>query len=134
MSQADVLLARRVLKVQAVLGAIISCVGVPFGSSIALSAFIGASACLLANALFVSMAFRGYRAQAPERIVMRFYGAEVAKIALILAIFAIALIALNDLNFPVLMGAYFVTQVASPIIAAQTERPRNLTVGNRTQK
>ena len=82
---------------------------------------IGAGSCLVANALFAVSVFRGYRAQEPERIVLRFYGAELAKIALILALFAVALTMIEGLNVPVLLVSYLVTQVASHLIAAQSD-------------
>jgi len=96
----------------------------PLGSSVALSVLIGAGSCLVANALFAASVFRGYRAQEPERILLRFYGAELAKIVVILALLAIALAMIDSLIAPVLLGAYLVTQVAASLIAAQSdERP-----------
>ena len=96
----------------------------PLGSSVALSVLIGAGSCLVANALFAASVFRGYRAQDPERILLRFYGAELAKIVVILALLAIALAMIDSLIAPVLLGAYLVTQVAASLIAAQSdERP-----------
>jgi len=96
----------------------------PLGSSVALSVLIGAGSCLVANALFAASVFRGYRAQEPERILLRFYGAELAKIVVILALLAIALVTIDSLIAPVLLGAYLVTQVAASLIAAQSdERP-----------
>lgn len=124
MQQADARLVRRVLKVQAILGLGALALALPLGGPIALSVLIGAGSCLAANALFAASVFRGYRAQEPERIVLRFYGAELAKIVLILALFAIALTMIDGLNVPVFLGAYLVTQVASHLIAAQLdERP-----------
>ncbi len=121
MQQADGRLVRRVLKVQAILGLGAMALALPLGGSVALSVLIGAGSCLAANALFAVSAFRGYRAQAPERIVLRFYGAELAKIVLILALFAIALAMIDGLNVPVVLGAYLVTQFASHLIAAQSD-------------
>lgn len=125
MQQTDARLVRRVLKVQAILGLGALALSLPLGGSVALSVLIGAGSCLAANALFAVSAFRGYRAQEPERIVLRFYGAELAKIVSILALFAIALAMIEGLHVPVLLGAYLVTQVGSHLIAAQSdERPR----------
>ena len=94
----------------------------PLGSSVAISVLIGAGSCLAANALFAASVFRGYRAQEPERVVLRFYGAELAKIVVILALFAVALKMIDGLSAPVLLGAYAITQVGSSLIAAQTDR------------
>jgi ATP synthase protein I len=121
MQQADARLVRRVLRVQAILGLGAVALALPLGGSVALSVLIGAGSCLVANALFAVSVFRGYRAQEPERIVLRFYGAELAKIVVILALFAIALAMIDGLNVPVLLGAYLVTQMASHLIAAQSD-------------
>lgn len=125
MQEADARLVRRLLKVQVILGLGAVALALPLGGSAALSALIGAGSCLASNALFAVSVFQGYRAQAPEHIVLRFYGAEAAKIVLVLVLFAIALTAIEGLSVPVLLGAYLVTQVASNLIAAQMdERPR----------
>lgn len=122
MQQVDARLARRVLKVQAILGLGAAALALPLGSSVALSVLIGAGSCLAANALFAASVFRGYRAQEPERVLLRFYGAELAKIVVILALFAVALKMIDGLSAPVLLGAYAITQVGSSLIAAQTDR------------
>jgi ATP synthase protein I len=121
MQQADARLVRRVLKIQAILGLGALALTLPLGGPVALSVLIGAGSCLAANALFAASVFRGYRAQEPGRIVLRFYGAELAKIALILALFAIAMAMIEGLNVPVLLVSYLVTQVASHLIAAQSD-------------
>ena len=124
MHQADALQARQVLKVQAVLGSIAVAIALPFGGSVAMSALIGAGSCLLANTLFAVWVFRGYRAQEPERLLMRFYGAEIAKLAVLLGLFAVAFLTLEGINIPALLAAYLVTQIASSLIAAQLgDRP-----------
>ncbi|TCT19127.1 ATP synthase protein I [Thiobaca trueperi] len=126
MQQPDTLQARKILKIQAILGLVSVACALPFGDSVALSVLIGAGVCLLANALLAVWVFRDYRAQALERLVLRFYGAETAKIVLILVLFAVAFATLDNLNIPALLGAYFVIQVAPTLIAAQS--------GNRTTK
>ena len=124
MQQAEARLVRRILRVQAMIGLGAAALALPLGSSVALSVLIGAGSCLVANALFAASVFRGYRAQDPERILLRFYGAELAKIVVILALLAIALAMIDSLIAPVLLGAYLVTQVAASLIAAQSdERP-----------
>lgn len=50
---------------------------------------------------------------------MRFYSAEVGKIALLLGLFAAAFAAIDGLVLPWLLGSYFVIQVIPPILAAQ---------------
>lgn len=119
MRQPDATQARRVLKLQLIMTPLATMVGLVFGLSVALSALIGAGVCLLANAVFAFWVFRGYRAQDPGGLLMRFYGAEAAKVVLIVGSFAAALATLDNLNAPALLGAYFVVQVMSTLIAAQ---------------
>lgn len=124
MHQADALQAKRVLKVQAILGSLAVAIALPFGGPVAVSALIGAGSCLLANALFAAWIFRGYRAQEPERLLLRFYGAEIAKLVLLLGLFAVAFLTWGGVNIPALLAAYLVTQIASSLIAAQLgDRP-----------
>lgn len=126
MQQPDALQARKVLKIQTILSLIIVVFAVPFGRSVALSVLIGSGSCLLANAMLAAWVFRAYRAQEPARLVMRFYGAEAAKITLILGLFVVAFVTFDDLNIPALLGAYFAVQVMPILIAAQ--------LGNRNMK
>ncbi|MCK7575509.1 MAG: ATP synthase subunit I [Chromatiales bacterium] len=125
MQQPNALQARQILKVQSIFGLILTIIALPFGSPVAISVLIGAGTCWLANALLVVWVFRAYRAQAPERLVLRFYSAEVAKIALILVLFGVAFAIYDELNIPALLGAYFLVQVIPTLIAART--------GSRTQ-
>jgi ATP synthase protein I len=85
------------------------------------SVLIGSGVCLLANGLFAVAVFRAYRAQYPERLLLRMYRAEAAKLALIIGLFVVAFVTLDGLNIPALLAAYLVTQVASTLIAAQWE-------------
>jgi ATP synthase protein I len=124
MHQADALQAKRVLKVQAIIGLVAVAIALPFGGPVAVSALIGAGSCLLANALFAAWIFRGYRAQAPERLLLRIYGAELAKLVLLLGLFTVAFLTWGGINIPALLAAYLVTQIASILIAAQLgDRP-----------
>ena len=125
MQQPNALQARQILKVQSIFGLILTIITLPFGSPVAISVLIGAGTCWLANALLVAWVFRAYRAQALERLVLRFYSAEVAKIALILVLFGVAFAIYDELNIPALLGAYFLVQVIPTLIAART--------GSRTQ-
>jgi ATP synthase protein I len=112
--------ARRVLSLQAILTSVASAAALPFGYLAALSVLIGGGACLVANAAVVLWVFRDYRAQVPGALVMRFYSAEVVKIALLLGLFAAAFATIDGLDLPLLLGSYFVIQVLPPILAAQT--------------
>ena len=121
MRQPDALQAKRVLKLQLATTLLGVFVGLIFGLSVALSVLIGAGVCLLANTVFVLWVFRGYRAQEPGRLLMRFYLAEVAKLAIILASFSVAFVMIEGLSLPVLLGAFFVVQVLPTVLAGQLD-------------
>lgn len=114
----DGLQAKRVLWMQLITTLAGSAAALFFGSAAALSVLIGGSVCTLANALFALLVFRRYRAQEPGMLVMRFYGAEIGKIALVLALFAAAFVLISGLNLPALLGAYFVVQVFPAMLAS----------------
>lgn len=120
MQQPNARQARQILKFQLIFGLILTLIALPFGSPVAISVLLGAGTCWLANALLVAWVFRTYRAQALERLVLRFYSAEVAKIAVILVLFGAAFALYDDLNILALLGAYFLVQVIPTLIAAQT--------------
>ena len=120
MQQPDVLQVKRVLWTQLVVGLIAIAVALPFGTPAALSALIGAAVCFLANMVFAFWVFRKYRAQDAGLLVMRMYGAEMAKIVMTLALFAVAFATIEGLNLPALLGAYFAVQVLSPLFAARS--------------
>ena len=96
-------------------------IALPFGGPAALSVLIGVGACLLANGLFAVLVFRHYRAQETERLLLNIYGAEVAKLAVLIGLFGVAFATVDGLKIPALLGAYLVTQVASTLIAAQLD-------------
>ena len=114
----DALQAKRVLSIQVVMTLVLSTAALFFGGQSALSVLIGAGVCTLANALFALLVFRRYRAQEPGLLVMRFYGAEIGKLALILVLFAAAFALVDGLNLPALLGAYFVVQVFPAVLAS----------------
>lgn len=119
MQQPGAFQAKKILKTQVFFGLSMVVLALPFGGSVAISAIVGAVTCLLANALLAGWVFRDYRASEPARLVKRFYRGEAAKIALILGLFAVSFAAINDLNLPVMLGAYFAVQVMPTLIAAQ---------------
>lgn len=120
MHQPDVFQAKKVLNLQIILGLVLVAFASFFGASVAISVLVGAGSCLVANTLFAALVFRRYRAQEPGRLAMRIYGAEIAKVGLILGLFTIAFVTLEDLVLPALLGAYLAVQVIPILIAAQT--------------
>lgn len=119
MRQPDALQVKRVIVVQLLMTLLGALIGLLFGLSVALSVLIGAGVCLLANASFAFWVFRGYRAQEPGRLLVRFYGAELAKIVMILGLFALSFVTIEGLHLPALLIAYLVVQVMSPVIVGQ---------------
>lgn len=119
MYQTDAFRAKRLLQIQLILGLALVALALLLRASVAVSVLVGAGSCLVANALFAALVFRGYRAQEPARLVMRIYGAEVLKIGLILGLFTVAFVTLDGLSLPALLGAYLALQVAPTLIAAQ---------------
>lgn len=118
MHQPDVLQVKRVLIAQLFLTLGLTAVALPFDARVALSLLIGSAVCLLATAMFAFWVFRRYSAQRPEMLVMRFYGAEVVKLALVLGLFAIAFAMIDGLNVAALLAAYFVVQVLPTVFAS----------------
>jgi ATP synthase protein I len=117
MQQPDVLQAKKILALQSALVLILSAAALPFGLNVALSALIGSAVCLVANSVFAFWVFRQYRAQEPGSVLMRFYGAEIVKLSLILGLFAVAFATIEGLNLPALLAAYFAVQVLPAVFA-----------------
>ena len=117
MHQPDALQAKRVLIAQLALTLILTAVAAPFGASAAVSVLIGSGACLLATGVFAFWVFRRYQAQRPDVLLMRFYGAEVAKLAVVLGLFTAAFATIDDLILPALLAAYFAVQVLPAVFA-----------------
>jgi ATP synthase protein I len=107
---------RHLLRWQGIMTAIMLLVAAPFGSASLLSAAVGGAACLLANLAAAFWVFRRYRAQQPGALVLRFYGAEIVKITLILTLFAIAYVAFESLILPIVLGSYLIVQTVPALI------------------
>lgn len=87
------------------------------GPLVARDALIGGAAAFLGSALFAVWVFGRYSAGEPGQIVARFYGGELLKIIVIVAVFAAAMKGLQDLNPVALFGAFLVVQVLPPLLA-----------------
>ncbi|MGB5832600.1 MAG: ATP synthase subunit I [Thiohalocapsa sp.] len=109
------------LQWQVVFALIAVLVALPFGATALISAGLGAGICLLANWAFALRVFRQYRAQQPGELVMRMYGAEIIKIAMILGAFSVAFATVEDLNLLALLGAYFAVQVLPALFASRPD-------------
>lgn len=123
MQESEARRLRQLIRVQAVLCVVAFLIALSISMAAAASALIGAGASLAATLVAALWAFRDYRAQEPERILMRIYRAESARIAVALGIFATAFATFDGLDPLALLGGFLATQVAAPIIAAQLDTP-----------
>lgn len=82
------------------------------------SAVSGGGTCLVSNGISALWIFRAYQARHPERLLLRLYGGEVVKLAVVIGLFGVAFAVVEDLKIPVLLAAYLFVQVASAPIAA----------------
>jgi len=117
----DVKRARRILAIQLAVALIIAAITAMFDLTAGLSALIGGATVTLSNGLFALLVFARYRAEQADRLMMRFYGAELVKLMTIVAIFAAVFILIKPLNLLALFGAFFLVQVLPPLLAHQTE-------------
>lgn len=90
----------------------------PFGASIALSVLIGAGVCLVANLAFAHWVLRGDETSDVKVLGARLYGAEIAKLGLILTLFAVSFATLEGLSPLALIAAYFAAQVLPAVLAS----------------
>ncbi|MFE8035379.1 ATP synthase subunit I [Thiohalocapsa marina] len=112
---------KRLLLWQVVFALAATLAALPFGLAVTASAAVGAAVCLLANWVFALRVFKRYRAQQPGEIVLRMYGAEIIKIAMILALFSVAFATIDSLNLPAMLGAYFAVQVLPALFASRPD-------------
>lgn len=116
---------KRLLVWQVIIAASAIAGAFPFGVNTMLAAAFGAGACLLANWYFAFRVFRRYQAREPGRLLARIYGAELAKIAIALAVFGLAFATLDDPDPLALFGAYLVVQVLPAVIAQRPDARSN---------
>jgi ATP synthase protein I len=87
-----------------------------FGKNAALSGFIGALIAATTNGYFAFRAFVHYRAQEPEKITGRMFGAEIQKLVLTGILFGLTIVTLDSVNIGLLLGCYLIIQMAVPLI------------------
>ena len=81
------------------------------------SALAGGLISALGNGFAAARIFVPYRAQEPEKLVGRFYGAEVGKLVLTGLLFAAAILWIEPLSVGALFGGFLVIQMI-PILVA----------------
>jgi ATP synthase protein I len=94
------------------LGLLLSLFGIRVGLSGAIGGLIAASA----NGYFAFRTFAHYRAQEPERLARRMFGAEIQKLLLTGLMFVLAIVYITPLSMGALLGCYLAVQVAVPLI------------------
>ncbi len=112
------------LRWQGLISIVLVMLAAPFGLAPLLSAAAGGLACLLGNATAALWMFRRYRAQQPGLLVLRFYGAEIVKIVLVLALFVIAYLAYDSMQWPIVLGSYLLVQTLPPLIPERVSRAK----------
>ena len=122
MHNLDARRARRLLLTQLIVLLVISALASVLGLSYLRDAFIGGLAALAGSAVFALWVFGRYRAQEPGRIVANFYGGELIKILVVVAIFASAMYGLPDLHPLAFFSAFLMVQVLPPLLANRVAR------------
>ncbi|MBK1693523.1 F0F1 ATP synthase assembly protein I [Chromatium weissei] len=117
MQHSGVFQAKLLLQTQIVFGFVVSFIAL--FSSDAIAVAVGSGVCCIANTLLAALIFRNYRAQEIPHLTRRFYQGEILKIAVVLSLFTLAWLTFDNLNIPVMLGAYFITQIIPTLIAAQ---------------
>ncbi|MBK1647585.1 ATP synthase subunit I [Rhabdochromatium marinum] len=107
---------RHLLRWQGILSGIALLLTAPFGSAMLISAVVGSVGCWLANGAAAFWIFRHYRAQQPGALVLRFYGAEIVKITLVMTLFTIAYTTIDALVVPMVLGSYLIVQTVPALI------------------
>ena len=84
---------------------------IPMGVVHAWSGLIGGTIATLANVVFALTIFGRYQADAPARLIGRFYGAELIKLLLIAILFAATFFLIKPLSVGALFGIFFLVQM-----------------------
>ncbi|MBT3046658.1 MAG: ATP synthase subunit I [Candidatus Thiodiazotropha sp.] len=87
-----------------------------FGKTVAYSGFIGGLIAAAANGFFAYRSFTHYRAQDPQKIAGRMFGAEIQKLIVTGLMFGLTIVTISPLSIGALLGCYLLVQVAVPLI------------------
>ena len=86
------------------------------GQVVAWSGLLGGMIATLTSALFAARVFVSYRAQEPEKLLGRFFGAELQKFILTGLLFAGVIIWFEPLSMAALFGVYLLVQIVPVIV------------------
>ncbi|MES9992589.1 MAG: ATP synthase subunit I [Candidatus Thiodiazotropha sp.] len=87
-----------------------------FGKTVALSGFLGGLIAAAANGFFAYRSFTHYRAQDPQKIAGRMFGAEIQKLIVTGLMFGLTIVTISSLSIGALLGCYLFVQVAVPLV------------------
>jgi len=88
----------------------------------AYSSLAGGLIAAVANAAFARRVFADYRAQEPQLLLMRLYGAELLKLVLVGVLFAGVYLWIEPLSPGALLGAFLIVYLVPPVILASGDR------------
>ena len=108
--------AYRLISAQLVTTLIAALLLIFFGWVHVWSGLIGGMIATLTNAVFAARVFVRYRAQEPARLLGRFYGAELIKLALTALLFAGVFIWLEPLSPGALFGVFLLVQITPMLV------------------
>jgi len=92
------------------------------GPVYAYSSLTGGLIAAFASAAFAGRVFVDYRAQEPQLLLMRLYGAELLKLVLVGVLFAGAYLWIEPLSPGALLGAFLIIYLVPPVIVASGGR------------
>ena len=102
---------RKLLKIQLLMVVCVPILLIPFGLTVVKSAFFGAVIVTISSHVSAMLAFGKYTAQKPEKILVKFYGAEIIKLTIVIALFVLIMLFFKPLNIVALLTVFFMTQV-----------------------
>ena len=108
--------ARKLLLIQGGLLVLIPLAILPLGATVAISGFLGGAIAFVSSLIMFLLVFRQYRAQQPEKVLAKFYSAEIAKLIFAMAAFAMIVLNVKPLSFATLILVYFVIQVLPALL------------------
>jgi ATP synthase protein I len=87
-----------------------------FGKTVALSGVVGGLIAATANGFFAYRSFTHYRAEEPQKIAGRMFGAEIQKLIITGLMFGLTIVTITPLSIGALLGCYLLVQVVVPLI------------------
>ncbi|MCU7942131.1 ATP synthase subunit I [Candidatus Thiodiazotropha sp. LNASS1] len=112
---------RTIVALQLGAAVVVGLILLAFGKTFALSGFIGGLIAAVANGYFAHRSFTHYRAQDPQKIAGRMFGAEIQKLIITGLMFGLAIVTITPLSIGALLGSYLFVQVAVPLIVLVIE-------------